>query len=211
MKGIKLNIFILLLSLSVLTKAKVTKHFKRNRKLEDSDEAEVEDIETEEVADENPDLEMLKELENEANGKNIFNELMEKKADMIERLRLLELMVDQDMLISDDPEDPLNKKHLSNTEKKYTEPEENWVAAHRHRLIKVFILIIIIAFILLVGWKLSKISADLIKKKKAVKMFQQKLEEVDEKEIDSLVATWKDQREGISKFLDKVNFDRIHC
>jgi hypothetical protein len=171
----------------------------QTRKLNDDESEAEEDSEENVVDDENPDLEMLEELEKEMGGGNIFKELMEQKQDMIDRLEMLEKMVDEDLIQSDDPDDPLNKKQQTSTVYVSNEPDENYVVLHRNRIIKVFILALIIGFVLLVGWKLSSISADLINKKKAVKNFQQKLEHVDEKEIDSLVASWKDQREGISK------------
>ena len=200
MKILGLSLLLALLSLSGTTRGRKQHNSASVRKLDDGagDEEEYEE-EGETVDDENPDLEMLDELEDELGGGNIFKELMEQKMEMIERLEMLEKMVDEDLLHSEDPDDPLNKKNKTSTVVDSTEEFENYIVLHRNRIIKVFVLALIVGFVLLVGWKISSISADLVKKKAAVKSFQQKLDKVDEKEIDSLVASWKDQREGISK------------
>ena len=203
MKIIGIHIVILILALNTLTEAKIRKSVRSSRKL-DEEEAE-EEAEHENVDDENPDLEMLEELENEMqNGENgnIFQELVDQKNEMLNRLKLLESMVNEDLAKHMDDDDPLNKNEVKHEHEHeyHVEVHENWIIVHRHKLIKVSIFVIFVAFCLLIGWKLSQMSADLLEKQKAVKLFQKKLEEVDEKEIDSLMATWKDQREGISKF-----------
>ena len=206
MKIIGLNIVILLLTLSTLTQARIKKSVRSSRKLDEEHQEGEGEEEAENVEDENPDLEMLEELENEMeNGENgnIFQELVNQKKEMLERLKLLESMVNDDLSKHEDEDDPLNKNEVKNEHDHevsyHVETHESWIIVHRHKLIKVAILVIFVCFFLLIGWKLSKMSADLIEKQKAVKLFQAKLEEVDEKEIDSLVATWKDQREGIRK------------
>lgn len=186
--------------LGTFANARVRKMTRRSRKL-DEEEVDIQNEDNPEVDNENPDLEMLEDLENEVgtDNNNIFQELMEQKMNMIERLELLESMVNEELLNNEEEDDKHKGKHKP-VEAEHAETKddgENWIIAHRTRLINLFVLGIIFGFILLIGWKLSKISADLVEKKKAVKMFQKKLEEVDEKGIDSLVASWKDQREGI--------------
>ena len=200
MKIIGLNIVVLILSLSALTQARIKKSVRSSRKLNEEEE----DMN---IPDENPDLELLEDLEEEmehGEDGNIFKELMEQKQEMLDKLKLLEGMVNEDLALHDDENDPLNKNDASYEEEHghHHDPNqhhENWLIVHRHKLIKFAILIIIFALIVLIGWKLSKISADLVEKKNAVKLFQKNLEKIDEKGIDSLVANWKDQREGISK------------
>lgn len=212
MKIFGLSLLLMASLLGTFTNARVHKMTRRSRKL-DEDNPDTEINENPQVENENPDLEMLEDLENEVgtDGNNIFQELMEQKMNMIERLELLESMVNEELLQEENEKDKgkHNHKALEPVEEKSSnEPEENWIIVHRQRLINLFVLGIIFAFLLLIGWKLSKLSADLVQKKKAVKLFQQKLEQVDEKEIDSLVASWKDQREGISK-IEETN-PRIH-
>jgi hypothetical protein len=200
-----------------LAKSHYKKSTRQFRKLNDEEEVGVDEEGDEieaDIDDENPDLEMLEDLEKETGGESdIFQEILDQKLEMLERLKLLEAMVNEELLDMSDGEDVLKKpiKHEGDDDH-LNEPEENWVLLHRQRLINICIVGVIIAFIILIGWKLSKISKDVIEKKKAVKLFHKKLEEVDEKEIDSLVASWKDQREGIGKQdLKRINLKRIHC
>jgi hypothetical protein len=203
MKILTLSLLTILLLSSPLSAFHANKHPRHSRSLNEEETIE-EDVQEEQIDDENPDLEMLEDLEKEATGEgNIFQELLDQKHEMLDRLKLLEDMVNEELMDFSDGEDILKRpiSHMDTDGYKPDEPEENWVLVHRNRLIKLFVLGGIFGLILLIGWKLSNISKDVLEKKKAVKMFQKKLEEVDEKEIDSLVASWKDQREGIGKFL----------
>ena len=201
MKILSLKLLTLLVLVSQLSGYNTKKLTRHSRSLDDEDNIVEEEVEEEQIDDENPDLDMLEDLEKEATGEgNIFQELHDQKLEMIERLKLLESMVNEELLDFNDGEDLLKKKGKNEAEDHDDDEEENWVILHRHRLIKVFVFGGILGLILLIGWKLSNISKDVLEKKKAVKLFHKKLEEVDEKEIDSLVASWKDQREGIGKY-----------
>ena len=64
---------------------------------------------------------------------------------------------------------------------------------------KAFLLCLIIGLFLLIFWKVSAINADLQEKKNAIRMFNKKAGKVEEKEVDDLFESWKDQKEGIGK------------
>ena len=55
-----------------------------------------------------------------------------------------------------------------------------------------------IAIVVLVGWKVTTLQKDVLIKKDAIRKFHKKISKIQQKNIEDMEISWKDQKEGIS-------------
>lgn len=87
-----------------------------------------------------------------------------------------------------------------NEEEMLAEPI-NYFRENKHWLIKISLMIALIALVILVGWKVTTLQKEVLVKKDAIRRFHKKISKIEQKDIEDMEISWKDQKEGISKIL----------
>ena len=70
-------------------------------------------------------------------------------------------------------------------------------------------MIALIAIVLLVGWKVTTLQKEVLIKKDAIRKFHKKISKIEQKNIEDMEISWKDQKEGISTLSIFLNFLNI--